>query len=753
MVNDKVLTKSKTSYSLLPTPYSLLLGLILLAFGLRLYRLDAQSLRGDEAASATYASLPAAEILEITRVADPHPPLFYLALGGWERLAGVSEFAVRFWVLVPALLLVPSVYVAARRLAGGWSGVVAALLIAVNSFHIWHSQDVRSYTWFALLGLWASIFLWQAAHGHRWRDWTAYTLTTAVLFYVHYYAVFLVVCHGLYLLYRLWVDFVGRKTGRRQGRSDYERSTVDRKDKPGLSTALCKFVPLFSLRGDRQIPDYGATDRDLSIPGEPYPERYLGNQALSLLGTYAASLLNYPLVAWCLSIFLAGLVFLPWMSMSWRFVTGFTGDFEPAMPRVVLWRGLQAFGGGLVAEMPQFLPWMFLPALLAAMGLLALWRTGREAALFLLLYLALPFVGIMILTLRGQAFTERYLMVALPPYVIFTATGLTWLVFSAKGGRYEVARRGNKLLREPLRLNGLILPALALVLIVWLNLSTLTQYHTDPNLAKSPQWRQLFEHIARLQDPATDILIYNFPEAAISYYVDTRQTTGLALPAFLVPSSPNPEPAEVSRHLTGLLAGAERVWFVPVNFGNWDDADLVKSWLYRYADLAELTHFQWIRVELYLTPTEIERAMQPQPVDFAAGITLRGFRVFNTIPEGQAELHLRDRPLDLSLYWTADGATELPLTVFTQLIGPDGVFRGGQDNEPVWGTYPTTDWRPGEQIVDKHLISLQADPPPGEYQVWVGLYDPQTGERVPILDEAGNPAGDHVVLDLKVIVD
>jgi hypothetical protein len=45
---------------------------------------------------------------------------------------------------------------------------------------------------------------------------------------------------------------------------------------------LRKFVLLFSLRGDRQIPVYGAAGRDLSIPGERYPGRYLGNLALRL---------------------------------------------------------------------------------------------------------------------------------------------------------------------------------------------------------------------------------------------------------------------------------------------------------------------------------------------------------------------------------------------------------------------------------------------------------------------------------------
>ena len=185
---------------------------------------------------------------------------------------------------------------------------------------------------------------------------------------------------------------------------------------------------------------------------------------------------------------------------------------------------------------------MLLPALLAAVGMWAIGRTRREAASFLLLYLALPFLGIMILTLRGQAFTERYLMAALPSYAILTATGLVRLAHTRQG------RKKNTLLR------GFILPGLALLIMVWLNLSTLARYHSDPDLAKSPQWRQVFEYITRVQNPATDLLIYNFPEASITYYLDTyRADKGQSLPAFLLPQESNPAAEKISRTARGPL--------------------------------------------------------------------------------------------------------------------------------------------------------------------------------------------------------
>ena len=634
----------------------LLTAITLLAFTLRVYRLDFQSLRGDEAASATYAGLAAAEILEISRLADPHPPLFYLALHGWQRLAGPAEFAVRLWVLWPGVLMVPALYALARRLAGERAARSAAFLAAVNSYHVWHSQDARSYTWFALSGLWSAIFLWRSLKGGRWLDWVAYALSLAILFYLHYYAFFLVIFHGLY-------------------------------------------VAWFSLR-------------------------------------YKSRVLKLCL-AWGVAIFFAVLTFLPWLNFSWRFIARFTGDFDPALPHTVLWRGLQAFSGGLVAEPARFVWWLIPLIIIAGVGLWAVWRSQRAEAVFLLLYLGLPFLGVMVLTLRGQAFTERYLIAALPPYMIFLAAGLVWLwAREASWGRPAAG--------------------LGIGLVVLSNAYALSAYHFDPALAKSPEWRQVFAYVMAQQNSKTDLLVYNFPEAAVTYYLDTRRASQPEegkIPVFLVPPEPNPPPSDLNRYLTDLLRPYERVWFVPVEIGGWDDARQVETWLNRYADRLDQANFHWIRTDLYLTPTAIERSMQPQAASFVNGLTLRGFKVFNKIPPGENTVRLSGNTLELSLYWTGAAPTDIPLTVFTQLIDPTGFFRGGQDSQPVGGTYPTTAWQPGEKISDKRLLALQPDAPPGIYQVWVGLYDLQTGERVMVLDEAGQPVADHVVLDLNVIVE
>jgi len=59
---------------------------------------------------------------------------------------------------------------------------------------------------------------------------------------------------------------------------------------------------------------------------------------------------------------------------------------------------------------------------------------------------------------------------------------------------------------------------------------------------------------------------------------------------------------------------------------------------------------------------------------------------------------------------------------------------------------PTDVWAAGDTYLDRHIIRLPVDAPAGEYQLEVGLYDGQTGERAPVLGVDGAALGDRLVL-------
>jgi hypothetical protein len=103
--------------------------------------------------------------------------------------------------------------------------------------------------------------------------------------------------------------------------------------------------------------------------------------------------------------------------------------------------------------------------------------------------------------------------------------------------------------------------------------------------------------------------------------------------------------------------------------------------------------------------------------------------------------------IPLTLVWYAEQQPATGYTVFTHLVGPDGMLWGQWDNPPVWGTYPTTEWEAGETVFDQYLIPVSDDAPTGKYHLLVGLYDPVTGKRLAVLSNNGEPVGDYIQLD------
>jgi 4-amino-4-deoxy-L-arabinose transferase-like glycosyltransferase len=99
------------------------------------------------------------------------------------------------------------------------------------------------------------------------------------------------------------------------------------------------------------------------------------------------------------------------------------------------------------------------------------------------------------------------------------------------------------------------------------------------------------------------------------------------------------------------------------------------------------------------------------------------------------------RGWSLTLAWKAEASVDADYTVFVHLVDATGEIRGQQDGPPGGGFYPTSYWKPGEIVVDRHDLSLADDAPAGTYRLWVGLYQLASGERL------STAAGDTVELD------
>lgn len=124
-------------------------------------------------------------------------------------------------------------------------------------------------------------------------------------------------------------------------------------------------------------------------------------------------------------------------------------------------------------------------------------------------------------------------------------------------------------------------------------------------------------------------------------------------------------------------------------------------------------------------------------INFADHITLHGYDYSGHTPD------------NLTLHWGVDAPPQQDYTVFIQLW-QDGQQVAGFDGPPLTGDLPTTYWRPEQNLKDVHLLDM-SQVPPGNYRLLVGLYNPQTGERLPAFAVEGTPLPDYAV-DLGQII-
>ena len=100
----------------------------------------------------------------------------------------------------------------------------------------------------------------------------------------------------------------------------------------------------------------------------------------------------------------------------------------------------------------------------------------------------------------------------------------------------------------------------------------------------------------------------------------------------------------------------------------------------------------------------------------------------------------------LRLVWQAAPGAGADFTVFLHVVDAAGKRVAGADAQPP---APTSQWGRGEVIVDERSAPL-AGLPAGDYRLAVGLYRPDTGERLPVSDSSGAPLGDSLTLPLTV---
>jgi hypothetical protein len=117
-------------------------------------------------------------------------------------------------------------------------------------------------------------------------------------------------------------------------------------------------------------------------------------------------------------------------------------------------------------------------------------------------------------------------------------------------------------------------------------------------------------------------------------------------------------------------------------------------------------------------------AANPRPAAFGADLSLVAYKWEPSAADA--------RVLSLRLYWQTQRRPVKDYALFAHIVGSDG--RRYAQADPI---YTTSAW-PENTLNLTHLpLSLPETLPPGRYSVIIGMYDPATGQRLPLTTSYG----------------
>lgn len=679
--------------------------LTLAALALRLALLDAQSLWYDEGVTAEIARRGLAELTRWT-ADDIQPPLYYYVVAGWGRMAGWSEWSLRFpsvffGVLTVPLLAAVTIALTRRRLAG----LLAASLAAFHPLLLYYSQEARMYAMLTALGvvLGYLIIHGEAAIRHRARYWTAYVVVATAAIYTHYFAFFLLMALALaYLIDQLFI------LPRRKG-------------------------PVQPADADADLPS--------TIRRRPILGFVLAN--LVVLGLY-----------------------IPWITalLTRLRVDASYWDGQLKIGEAIRHVAISFTSGETVLEEVAtrlLIPYGILTLISAAALLFR--RAGQQRTiLYAFLWLAFPVSAVLLLASLTPKFNARYVMIALPGLLLLWSAGLTALI-KLRGWDWGSA------LRTPFVRLATGLSLFVVVLLHTGFAYADSNWYFDPAFTKS-EWRELSRYVRSQIQAGTPtpndvvnatanttngstgddliILVSGHAWPVWNYYAPD-------LPPLRLPDLEILDVNAVldfknsAGALHDALVGHRNVWLVQWQHEIVDPMQIIPLQLQLAGDEVEVEDDFW-QLQLH----------HYQDVD-AGDILVQPTEVSSRSTNFGNQIYLVDHQVTddgtLLLFWQAN-PDQVPVSADLHIAGQtftaDGLpFQRIGDRRPAGYDYPTFRWRADQ-------INLGRIPPeqwvgpgalPGRYRVRLGVYDIEgdlTG--VDVIGPQGQPLGKHVTLDVDL---
>lgn len=730
------------------------LPIVALAFAIRSFRLPDTSIWYDEGLTVWAARSRLIDMVRWTS-ADVHPPLYFALMHFWRRLAGDSEFAVRFPSVVFGVLSVLVLWKLGRALLPKQPLVatLAALFLALSRFSVWWSQEARMYELAALLALLNLLFAARVRRRCAFWDVVGYLAVTIAAFWTLYLLAFLLVADGVYWL----LGLPDLASGRERLRLFLAWAGLE-------IVAVAGVLPWLAYALPRM---HHWSDADATTPIE-FVKLYA-----SLLSLGISTNVNAVQIP---ALLIAGIAIIGCLIAVARRAPGSGRTavlllLAIALPPLIL--------GGLMI-LPRSTGYVprpqarYLLPYAGAFSLLVAWALDEIARFFgqvrrpAMLLLVLGVAGLQVWSLAGYEGgllrADDYISIAAtlhayahPGDAVLLDTDQTWPVFAYHWNSPFVGIPDGQTI-SPVWIASFVRPVWSTHDATWLVINE-RALRADPqhqvedwlrsHAVAKREWRFGTRRVVLFartptRGSAIDALVPDFqpPRARAALAADGLTLVGWEQPLYrsvtgdvlnlavdvrgkgssLIQISLGDPAIATATANVGTGAGTRRVvtpLIVPANapggrlplVASISGARAVEGWL-------EVVP----RGLAAATPTAAPRIVDSVSFGQPALIRLVGYDASTTLQPGRTSA--------VTLYWQDVAPVPASYKVFVHYLDATNHVAAQHDDFPVKGSRPTTSWLPGETIVDHYQVPIPPDLKSGRYTLEAGLYDPATGKRL-----------------------
>lgn len=417
---------------------------------------------------------------------------------------------------------------------------------------------------------------------------------------------------------------------------------------------------------------------------------------------------QFTIYSWLILQLIPILLYLPWLPIAWRQITTWPSERQSS--------SLLAILETISTTLLLGLSWPFDLGLLSVFGLALM--------LIVTIFYALRF------TLYALRFTLLWLWFLLPAaltLVVFSPAFLKFLLVAAPALALLLALSVESLTSSILHFGvgwlRYLLGGALLAVLVGASALSLSAYYGDPAYARD-NYRGIANFIKAVGGPDDAVILDAEGQQDVFNYYYVSSAVPEA-PVYPLPRRRPLDEAATLAELQDIAARAKKIYAVYWATQQADPNGLIEGWLDQHLFKATDQWYGNVRLVSYASPhASAELPLTPVNYQFGAHIRLAGYGLSTSrITPGDI--------LQLGLSWETDAPlrSDENYTVFVQVLDQANHLVGQRDAPPLT---PAPQWPVKQPISDAHGILIEPGTPPGPHRLIVGLYNSQTGQRLPV---------------------